>query len=393
MANQPQYLPVNWVDGMKINKHHFADEQNARMQEQSFATGAHITAVNYGLLPPVAGEHSPINLYINLDNQQQVNVNLLYCRAITPGGYVIHIEQETGNDSVDVSEKISGLSVPFAQLKGKANTYFVVLAVNPYKRIPAGNAAPDEQPPRIPYTMPHYSLSILAEDNLQNKKPGLFQLVIGKFYINEQNIEVDENYIPPCVTSSSHPELIDVFAGMESFISKMELYSTQILQKIILKKQQNELAQIVQVICQNMLQYTNSHAMVYRWSMLHEPPLHMLSVVASMARVLKNTLDQYVGSGKEELINYFMEWCDLNQGELENLITNLTTHKYVHEDINATVEITAAFTKSISSLFHNLSRLEYIGKKKDANIFVKEEMVKSDYPELEIKKRRSFLAD
>ena len=393
MANQPQYLPVNWVDGMKINKHHFADEQNARMQDQSFATGAHITAINYGLLPPVAAEHSPIKLFINLDNQQQVNVNLLYCRAITPGGYVINIEQETGNSLVEVSEKLTGLSVPFSELKGKANTYFIVLAVNPYKRIPTGNAAPDELPPRIPYTMPQYSLSILAKDNLQSKKPGLFQLVIGKFFINEQNIEVDENYIPPCVTSSSHPELIDVFAGMESFITKMELYSTQILQKIIQKKQQNELALMVQRICENMLQYTNSHAMIYRWSMLHEPPLHMLSVIASMARVLKNTLDQYVGAGKDELLNYFMEWCDLNQGELEILITNLTTHKYEHEDINNTVEITAAFTKSISSLFHSLSRLEYIGKKKEANIFVKEEVVKSDFPETIITKRRSFLAD
>ena len=112
-----------------------------------------------------------------------------------------------------------------------------------------------------------------------------------------------------------------------------------------------------------------------------------------MARVFKNTLDQYIGTGKEELINYFMEWCDLNQGELENLITNLTTHKYNHENINDTVEITAAFTKSISSLFHNLSRLEYIGKKREANIFVKEEIVKSDFPEILPKKRRSFLAD
>jgi hypothetical protein len=393
MAKQNYYLPVNWADGMKINKTHFIDEQNARIQDQAFATGAHINNINYGLLPAVAVEHNPIRLYINLDNQQQVTVNLLYCRAVTPGGYVIHIEQETENNFTDATEKVLGLSVPFAELRIKSESYFVVLAVNPYKRVPTGNAPPDEIPPRIPYTLPQYSLSLLPADALQNKKPGLYQLVVGKFFIKEQNIQVDDNYIPPCVTSSSHPDLVDVFAGMEEFISKMELYSMQILQKIIQKKQQNDLAQIVQRICENMLQYTNAHAMIYRWSMLHQPPLHMLSVIASMARVLKNTLDQYIGTGKEELINYFMEWCELKQGELENLITDLTTHKYVHENINDTVEITAAFTKSISTLFHNLSRLEYIGKKRDANIFVKEEMVKSDYPEIAIKKRRSFLAD
>jgi hypothetical protein len=393
MAKQQYYLPVNWVDGMKINKNHFIDEQNARVQAQAFATGAHISHINYGLLPAVAGAHSPINLQINFDNQQQVVVNLLNCRAVTPGGYVINIEQDADDEYTTVTEKILGLSVPFAELRIKSETYFVVLAVNPYKRIPTGNALEDELPLRIPYTLPQYSLSLMPAEDLQYQRPGLYQLVIGKFFIKEQNILVDQDYIPPCVTSSSHPELIDVFAGMEAFISKMELYCTQIMQKIIQKKQQNELAQIVQRICENMLQYSNSHAMIYRWSMLHEPPLHMLSVIASMARVLKNTLDQYLGSGKEELINYFMEWCDLKQGELENLITNLTNHKYVHEDINATVELTANFSKSISTLFHNLSRLEYIGKKRDANIFVKEEVVKSDFPEMEIKKRRSFLAD
>jgi hypothetical protein len=393
MAKQQYYLPVNWVDGMKINKNHFIDEQNARVQAQAFATGAHINHINYGLLPSVAGEHSPINLQINFDNQQQVVVNLLCCRAVTPGGYVINIEQDADDEYTTVTEKILGLSVPFAELRIKSETYFVVLAVNPYKRIPTGNALEDELPLRIPFTLPQYSLSLLPEEDLQYQRPGLYQLVIGKFFIKEQNILVDQDYIPPSVTSSSHPELIDVFAGMEAFISKMELYCTQILQKIIQKKQQNELAQIVQRLCENILQYSNSNAMVYRWSMLHQPPLHMLSVIASMARVLKNTLDQYLGSGKEELINYFMEWCDLKQGDLENLITNLTNHKYVHEDINATVELTANFSKSISTLFHNLSRLEYIGKKRDANIFVKEEVVKSDFPEMETKKRRSFLAD
>lgn len=393
MAKQNYYLPVNWVDGMKINKHHFIDEQNARIQDQAFSTGAHITAVNYGLLPPVAKEHYPVSMYINLDNQQQVIVNLLHCHAVTPGGYVINIQQDADNEITTASKKIPGLSVPFSELKEKAETYFIVLAVNPYKRIPYGNAAENEIPTRIPYTLPQYSLSLLPEETLQNKKPGLYQLVIGKFFIKEQKIVVDENYIPPCVTSSSHPDLTDVFAGMEEFISKMELYSTQILQKIILKKQQNDLALIVQRLCENILQYSSSHTMIYKWSMLHQPPLYMLSVVASVARVFKNTLDQYIGSGKEELINYFIEWCELNQGELEGLITDLTTHKYNHENINSTIETTMAFTKTISSLFHNLSRLEYIGKKREANIFVKEEVVKSDFPEFVPQKRRSFLAD
>lgn len=393
MANEKYHLPVNWIDGMKINKNHFIEEQNARLQELAFATGTHINSINYGILPPVANEHRPLRLLIQLDNQQQVTAKLLYCRAITPGGFVIHIDQQTADDVVEVQEKIPGLAVAFSELKGKASSLYVVLTVNPYTRIPTGNALEDELPPRIPFTLPLYTLSLVADDSFSNQKIGIHHLVIGKIFITEQQITADQNYIPPCVSTSSHPDLLDIFAAMEDFMGKMELYSVQIIQKIILKKQQNELALIVQKICENILQYTGSHAMIYRWSMVHQPPLHMLSVMASMARLIKNTLDQYLGAGKEELMNYFTEWCDIKQGELEALITNLTNHKYVHENINDTVEKTALFTKAISTLFNNLSRLDYIGKKKDANIFVKEEMVKSDFPEAIIKKRRSFLAD
>jgi hypothetical protein len=393
MEDKNYFLPVNWTDGMKISKDHFLQDQYARIQDQAFATGAHINNINYGLLPAVAFNQNAIRLFINVDNQQNVVVKLLNCRAVTPGGYVIDIVQNGANEITDVEEKVIGLSVPFSELKLKSEKYFIVLSVNPYQRNPFGNASAEELPPRIPFTVPQYNLSLLPEENFNHRTIGLYQLAIGKFFIKEQNIQVDENYIPPCVATNAHPELVDVFAGIEEFLSKMELYSIQILQKIILKKQQNELALIVQRLCENILQFTNSNAMVYRWSMLHQPPLHMLSVVASLARVFKNTLDQYIGTHKEELINYFMEWCELRQGEMESLITNLTTHKYAHENINYTVEVTALFTKSISTLFHNLSRLDYIGKKRDANIFVKEEMVKSDYPEIAATKRRSFLAD
>ncbi len=392
MSTENYYLPVNWEDGMKINKSHFISDQNARIQDQAFATGAHINNINYGLLPAVTSRQEPLQLMLSLDNQQQIVAKLLYCRAVTPGGFVINIEGLNNLPYTEVSENVVGLSTPFSALKNKDEAFFVVLTVNPYARVPHGNANPDELPPRIPFSLPQYSLSIISEVSLQGNRPGMYQLCIGRFAVKEQNIFVDENYIPPCVNSNSHPELIEVFAGMGEFISKMELYSVQILQKIIQKKQQNDLALIVQRICENILQYSASHAMTYRWSMLHQPPLHMFSVIASMARVFKNTLDQYVGAGKDDLINYFMEWCELNQGELENLIINLTNHQYNHENINNTVEITMEFSKTISNLFYNLSRLDYIGKKREANIFVKEEVVKSDFPDI-VPKRRSFLAD
>lgn len=100
----------------------------------------------------------------------------------------------------------------------------------------------------------------------------------------------------------------------------------------------------------------------------------------------------YTGSGKEELINYFMEWCDVSQGELEGAITSLTHQSYHHLDINDSIRQVSSFVRLIAQLFASLARLDYIGKKREMGIFVKEQMIVPE-PEMQPKKRRSFLAD
>ena len=392
MENQESFLPVNWIDGMKINKAHFIAERNAMQQQIVFSGGSHITAMNYGLLPATAEEHKPFKIFVSLDNQQQIQVKLIHCRAITAGGAFININESSAVNN-DLSASLPFLQVPFADLKNKSQVYYVILTINIYDKVPVGNADPAEIPPRLPYAVPQYSLSLLPEEELNNQKPGLYQLTVSRLIIKENRIEADDNYIPPCTATASHPDLMDIYHGLEEFMSKMELYCIQINQKIQQKKQGNDMALIVQRLCDNILQYQNVYFTQFKWTAVHEAPAVMLAQVASMARLVKNSLDVYVNAGKEELMNYFVEWCEINQGTLETVITELGNHKYSHEDINSAVVKVSNYTKNISSLFYKLSRLDYIGKKKDANIFVKEEIINPDTAESATRKRRSFLAD
>jgi hypothetical protein len=115
---------------------------------------------------------------------------------------------------------------------------------------------------------------------------------------------------------------------------------------------------------------------------------------SGLARLVKNVLDCHLGSGKEELVNYFTEWCNFSQGELEGAITALASHTYDHLDISDSVAKVSVFTKILSQLFHQLARLEYIGKRKDSGIFVKEEVITpSSSSDQTPPRRRSFLAD
>jgi hypothetical protein len=209
MSTQQYYLPVNWVDGMKINSTHLLAEHNALQQQAVFAAGSHITGINYGLLPPVANGQGGCRLFVSLDNQQYVQVRLVSCRAVTPGGAVIHIDEETAANAI--SAKVPDLSVPFAELKNKSAVFYVVLTVNIYNREPAGLADPGEIPPRLPYAAPRYTLALVPQEGLNGLKAGLYQLSLGRVLITDGKIQVDEEYIPPCVTAASHPDLLDIY--------------------------------------------------------------------------------------------------------------------------------------------------------------------------------------
>ena len=73
------------------------------------------------------------------------------------------------------------------------------------------------------------------------------------------------------------------------------------------------------------------------------------------------------------MLNYLSEWCELKQGELENMLTGLANIKYDNNDINKNIQKISRFIKVTATLFETLSKLEFIGKKKESGIFVKEE--------------------
>jgi hypothetical protein len=385
------YLPVNWMDGMKINKTHFLAQDRAVLFQLAQTVSGLLNDLNYGLLPPLTNDKG-IKLFISTDNQQKVQVRLHSCRAITAGGYYIEFTSDTALKGNNLQSGVISEQMALKDLKDKAASYFVVLTIDPFKRVPFGEADPSEIPPRIPFSTPLYSLDLISSSEVTKNRLGAFQLPLGKMIIDDQKALLDESYIPPCSTVSSHPDLLEIHASLEQFFAKMESYALIIIQKIQQKKQANEMAVIVQKLCEQVLFFTGTEVAELKSMGLVQAPVYIISKLCSLARVFKNTLDCYLGSGKEELVNYLIEWCSFTKGELESAILSASNHQYDHLDINSSVEKVSVFTIIISNLFHQLARLEYIGKRKEAGIFVKEEVI-SPAPSSDPKKRRSFLAD
>ncbi len=393
MTNKTHW-PVNWADGMKINKSHFVAERNALLQQLTLSIGSFVHSNSYGLLPATALEHMPLRTQINADNQGQINIRLIECRAITPGGALIYIKNN--NDNFEQLEMpVPQIELTQSEVGKLQESIFILININPYQRVGIGAIDATEIPTRLPDAMPSYSLSYITASELDQAKPGAYQLPIAKLNFSDGAMAIDAEFIPPCVAVESHRELIEVFYGLEEFFSKMELYAMQINQKIIQKKQNNELSVIVKEMCTNIVQHLNLQITQFKWTGLQQPPSFMLAQVAALARMLKNNLDLYVNAGKEELITYFAEWCEITQGRLEAEIVDLTNAQYVHHNIDATLQKITAFTRTISALFYKLSKLDYIGKKREANIFVKEEIVEQRVAPQESSsiKRKSFLAE
>ncbi|GGH80311.1 hypothetical protein HNQ91_004869 [Filimonas zeae] len=392
MSTQKEYMPVNWVDGMKINKNHFIEQQHATTFQQALGNSGFLNNHNYGLLPADTIRQAGAGIWLNADNQQYIQLRVTSCRAITRGGYSIVIENDTALENSGLAARIPGLSVPFAELAGKQQQYYVVLSVNPYERVASGAANPDEVPARLPYTTPSYALLLLPVEETTIHTLGHFQLPVGKVNVAEQRVMLDEYYIPPAAATAGHAALLEVHAGLEQFFGRMELNAVQIIQKILQKKQQNDLSEPVQRLCEGLLNYLSVEYTRLRLVYLYAPPVEMISSVAGFARVSKNILDWYTGTLREELFNYFSEWCGIKQTELENSITDLCNYKYNHLDIYEGVDKVLTFTTLLLKLFNSLAALDYIGKKKEAGIFVKEQLVVPE-EEAQQRKRRSFLAD
>ena len=389
-----EYLPVNWVDGMKINKSHFIAQDNAFTYRQAQTVQSFLNEHNYGLLPVFDRFHTSAKLFLSLDNEQTVHLRIQRCRAITPGGYVITFDTDTALTGQTLAVQVPGLQVPFSELKDRSHKYYVVLSVHPFERVPFGTADPKETPPRLPHIMPSYHLSLLPVEETTHLSLGQFQVPVGMVEVEEQLVRLVEHYIPPCTAVNSHYELLEVHAGLEQFFGQMELYALQIIQKILQKKQQNDLADAIYRISKNITLFTATEYTHFKLSYIYQPPVFMVTAVAGLARMIKNTMDYYAGTSKDELVSYCTEWCGVSQGELEGSIINVCNYRYNHLVINDALDQVLQFTQIISALFANLARLEYIGKKKETGIFVKEQILVPQTDQAAMaKKRRSFLAD
>jgi hypothetical protein len=380
MNERPIYLPVNWVDGMKINKDHFIAQQHATQYAIQTALATELSAVKYGVTTSAA-----YNVTIAADNQNAITVKVMACKAVTSGGVIISIPTLHNQANGGIVQA----TLPVAATAGKTILY-VVLVVHPFSRNPVGDPDVNEAPPRYPNTEPDYSIECVDENSYRQYATHPYALTIGRVMVDAGVVQVDEEYIPPCLSTAAHPDLLQLHAELEQFLATLESRCSVIVQKIFKKSQQNDLSELALFLCDRIIIFLSQSLTQMRRTVAYEPPVALFIQISSLARLMKNTIDLRIGSGKDELMNYLSEWCELNQGELESLLSNIANLPYHHNNINEGIGPVIRFAKVISRLFETLSGLEFIGKRKESGIFVKEEFTPTQQESQQAKTKRRF---
>ncbi len=371
MNNKKIYLPVNWIDGMKVNKNHFIDTDNNIVQQVKNTYLSFINPYNYGLLLQHDFNFNPVKIITDADNQGFIHVKIINCNAVTRGGSRIEIHDNYFSDK-ELSEALPDIRFS----PGHENDiYYVILTVDSFDRIQCGVPDPDENPPRLPNVLPGYRLSVNTTNDL-NSGSNMNSLIIGKLIIKNSKPELDDEYVPACQTIYSHPKLAEYHAQLVKVLGQIEVDLIDILHRIKDKRQSTNIAETVSEVSNSMLIFLGVHMTEFRKIGRYKPPVYIFEQMAAFARVINNSINRQSSADKEELLNYIQDWSNLKQGAFEEVLTKAIEYEYNHDDINNSINNLTPFINAISKICNTLSNLDFIGKKKDRQIFVKEQKEK-----------------
>jgi len=372
------YRPVNWLNGMNINQAHFVKEQMSNLSMQMSALQTCLSPFNYGVI--AEGSIGDKYIWIDINDNLGLNVELTNVRILFPNGYLL-----------EVLERDENLGVFYAAIpEDVSQELAIVLRVNVNERIAFGNPDPEEVPIRKPCVVPKINLSLISVNEVNTSFFDNHSTVVGRLIKNEESWKVDSEYIPPVHNIASVSTLIRVHHNFENYLSSIERSTIEIIQKIRQKKQNNELASILMDVSLKLNAFLVGEITDFKTLGIYRTPFEMLTPFFKMARLMNNILDTWQSCGKDEMMTYLSDWCDISQGEFEKMIQGMIHHKYNHNDIKSSVRQVTYFADVISAMFTVLASLDYIGKKIDTNLFVAEEQEEDVLSAVTTKKKRKF---
>ena len=360
------HYPVNWVDGMKISRRHFTETDQATADHLRDATALLLRPDFYGLLPALNDPNSlaTFELLLSVDAQNEVQARLTQCRAVTAGG--ARIEITPSSTPLTLRTSLAQLLAAYSLTATEGLRFSVVLTVNPFKRVPAGTPAPDETPPRHPYTHPSYGLSLVPATQLGSPASAAFALLVGELLYTEGALRPVAQYIPPCLALSSHPALLQALHQLEFQLAELETDAFKIIHKVKMRSdKRSPLADLVRELTERTAMALAQQLTTLRLLAPAQPPSYLLDALLRVAKSIKTSLDMLTEAEREELLKYFEQWSEALPATVLAALQGAVNLTYNHHRVHEHMQQQQQLWQLLGMIFRQLSQLEYIGKNRE----------------------------
>lgn len=364
--NDTLFRRINWEDGMNIRAKDLIMTENFLMQNIFMAKQAFLPSLGYGLIPETQsdGREQGTDVEVYHTVTDKVEILVTRCLGITPSGYVVNYNScnSEGLSLVIPAETIRKDSV------GNTNRWNILLNVFPYERVLSGTPDNSSMPPRYPYIEPEYTLSL---SSIGDRRISPFSLIVGRIRMEGERFMLDYAYIPPCTNLSAHSELIHYYRYFGQMFNAIEKSSKDIVNKVMNRSDSSPIAINMAGLCKDILQYIAVCYFDYRNFGAYWHPGKLIGCYSSLAHICLNALSYLEKNEKEDLMQYFYEWSDINPGVFESLLNDAIDIEYNHLDMQSAFFSIENFLKAWSELWQMLSSLDYIGRHKE-NIVIGE---------------------
>jgi hypothetical protein len=293
---------VNWVNGMKIAATHFAEAENHFIHRIQHSIQAGLTPFSYGLFSNGETELPRFNISFNENKIRSLSA----FSAITPEGFLIEIP--------------ANMEFSFGRPTTEASSYFLVVSVKPFERVPYGQLNEDESPLRFPQSIPEYHFQLVSRDAKVIHTLGDCVVPLGKY--SRSNFEEDKSYLPPCSSVRSHPTLVATYNAISAMMNDLE---KRVFEGLSEQNVGNRMMLL------NLVNFFNTHKVEFDWKLLYLPPIHLFELMNKLARIIL-----YSSSVQNVHFN----------DQLTSLLQSLINNKYDHLDAGIGLPAIKQFTEN-----------------------------------------------
>jgi hypothetical protein len=351
-----KYQFVNWRDGMKITQQHLTASDNATRDAVRDSTAVHLNGHNYGLLASEDGSGTGLKINVMGDT-----IQLLSCRAITPGG--IRVEWDAGEDTDAVSLSL----LDYKNRLGGGGLFYVVLRMSLSGQVEHGKYDTEEVPLRKPFMTLKPMLELLpGYETLADA----FSIPVFRVRFEGQLFVPDYDYIPP-TTGVFGENLLWYYDTCGKQIYSLQQTSIQIVRKINGMQSQSPVSRDVFQLAQSMVHTGLQVIDEYKLISKEMPPVYFIHGLVRYARGMRTTLEclsenssarlyQYLRNNVGGTTKFNMHVPEVSKSLMDSMIDSVLTNHYDHNDCNLLLDSIKGFLDFLEFVLQSLLALPYV---------------------------------